>query len=237
MIPYNLFILPVIFGYIFVSNSLLFKYNNQRLSPNIIVFETVTFAVIICALGFFARAFTPYFFPGLINQIACYLEVFPVKNVPYFWTVVFSCLIFIGLLFLSNFFLFFFKKRLLKSAINKYGTELEKLLARCVEYKDMVLITLKSDKVYIGYCEQTPNPLNKQYITITPILSGYREKENKKMIITTDYFEAVSEFCKVSESGVENEDAYIVKTDTVLKVDEILTATVFDYNMYKIFNK
>lgn len=101
----------------------------------------------------------------------------------------------------------------------------------------MVLITLKSDKVYIGYCEQTPNPLNKQYITITPILSGYREKENKKMVITTDYFEAVSEFCKVSEAGVENEDDYIVKTDTVLKVDEILTATVFDYNMYKIFNK
>ncbi|HLW42007.1 MAG TPA: hypothetical protein VKY82_06530 [Flavobacterium sp.] len=236
MIPYNLFILPVIFGYLIVSKSLLFKFNNQRLSPNIIIFETLTFAILICASGFVLRAFIPFLFPGLITELACYLEVFPVKNVPYFWTVVLSCLLMALLLMSTNFLLKKREKELIKLAINEYGSELEKLLVNCLYNKDMVLITLKNDKIYIGYCEKIPNPKDKQFIKITPILSGYREKDTKKMVLTTDYFEAVSEYCKDNNESNE-EKFYTVKTDTIIKTEEILTATVFDYKMYNIFNK
>ena len=105
MMPYNLLLLPVIVGYCILIYSHYFKYNTQRLAQNRIIFESVSVALIIITLGFIIRAIIEAIFPELTNCLILKLKFFPIKKVDYFWTIIFSCLIAIISLILTNIYL------------------------------------------------------------------------------------------------------------------------------------
>lgn len=51
-----------------------------------------------------------------------------------------------------------------------------------------LLITLEDGKVYVGNAIRLPNPeLDRQDVRILPLLGGYRDKDTKKLTLTTDY--------------------------------------------------
>ena len=99
-------------------------------------------------------------------------------------------------------------------------------------------ITLKNNKVYVGFSETIPIPQKTNYLTITPIISGYRDSETKRLHITTDYFKVVEEFIKDIEEQIdENIDSIHLNTDIIIKQDEILSASVYEQKIYDRFNK
>lgn len=97
---------------------------------------------------------------------------------------------------------------------------------------NIIQLTLKNDKVYIGFSESIPIPQKTNYLTISPLLSGYRDKETKRMVLTTDYFGVVRTFME----EIEEHEEVTLKTDVIIKQDEILTANVFDLDVYERFN-
>lgn len=233
--PYNLFLLPIIVGYISLIYSLFFKYNSQRLSRSRILFESIALGVVIVSFGFIIRTIIELVFPKLIHWIVNFLKIIPINKTEYFWTFIFSSLLALVFIFLSNKFI---RKKFPNDipigwAVDKNGDEIEKLFKRSVEEALTIQVTLKNDKVYIGFSETIPIPQKTNYLTLSPLMSGYRDKETKRLVITTDYFKVVETFIKELK---EDESSVTLNTDLIIKQDEILTANVYEQKIYDMFN-
>lgn len=234
--PYNLLLLPVIVGYISLIYSLFFKYNSQRLSRNRILFESIAIGVIIVSFGFIIRTIIQLIFPNLIYWIIDFLKIVPINKSEYFWTFIFSSLLALIFVFLSNKFI---RRKFPNNnipigwAVDKNGDEIEKLFKKSVEEALTIQVTLKNDKVYIGFSETIPIPNKTNYLTLSPLMSGYRDKETKRLVITTDYFKVVETFIKELK---EDEPTITLNTDVIIKQDEILTASVYEQKIYDMFN-
>jgi len=91
--------------------------------------------------------------------------------------------------------------------------------------RKLVMITLKSSKVYVGIlvaATEDPNE-TQRYIQITPVTSGYREKETHRLILTTNYIEDIKQ-PDVSPNR-----------DILIPVAEIVTLTQFDSKLHARF--
>lgn len=237
---YNLFIIPIITGYFILTNSSLLKYNSQRLTRARILFESILIGLLSVGIGFILRGFLDLISPKITFWFYNTLEFIPFKQPAYFWTLIFSCLLSVALFVILEICVlkFYSKDDAIIWAVNKNGDELETLVKDSALNGQTIQITLKNDKVYIGFCEETPIPQKTNYLKISPILSGYRDKETKKLVPTTDYFQVVQDFMdeiKVKE-GVELEEITL-NTDIVIKQDEIITASIYEQEIFDKFNK
>lgn len=239
--PYNLLLIPIITGYYILTFSLLFKYNTQRLSKERILYESILAGLIIIICGFILRViFDLITFGKAIPILLKLLNKLPIEKPLYFWTVIFSSLISIAILkFVNNRInKYYSKDDPIIWAVKKYGDEIETLFKDSALNGFAIQVTLKNDKVYIGFCEETPIPKLTNYLKLSPILSGYREKESKQLKITTDYEEVVNQFIKDIEEkkGVELEKITL-NTDIIIKQDEILSASIYEQKIFEMFNK
>ncbi len=237
--PYNLFIIPIITGYFILTNSSLFKYNSQRLARSRILLESLLIGLITIGFGFLLRVLVEMFSQNIISYILRKLDSIPFEKPAYFWTFLFSCLISILLFIILEIVILkiYNKNNAIIWAVNKHGNELETIVKDSALNGQTILLTLKNDKVYIGFFEETPIPGKTNYLSISPILSGYRDKETKKLIITTDYLKVVNEFIVDIEKEEDVELNEInLNTDVVIKQDEILTASIYEQEIYDKFN-
>ena len=228
---YNIFIIPLITGYFILISSKLLKYNLQRQSKSRLLFESVFISILIIAVGFIIRSFLS---DNFIQILLEKLKVFDFQKPLYFWTFIFAsiCCVIINQVFniIINF--IYKKDDPILWAVNKNGDEVEKLVTQSARKGNIIQLTLKNDKVYIGFSESIPIPQKTNYLTISPLLSGYRDKETKRMVLTTDYFGVVRTFME----EIEEHEEVTLKTDVIIKQDEILTANVFDLDVYERFN-
>ncbi len=238
-VPYNLYLIPLITGYLILTYSLIFKYNIQRLSRNRILFESVALGLLVGIAGFLLRTMIEVICKQLIVSIIEFLKIFPIQKPDYFWTIIFSCIISLFFVWLSNLII---RKRFKKDepivwAIRQNGDEIERLFKDSVEQGFAMQITLKNNKVYVGFSETIPIPQKTNYLSITPIISGYRDSETKKIHITTDYFNVVDKFIEEIEDDDENVESINLNTDIIIKQDEILSASIYDQKIYEKFNQ
>ncbi|MBJ7900120.1 MAG: hypothetical protein GC158_09415 [Cyanobacteria bacterium RI_101] len=123
----------------------------------------------------------------------------------------------------------------LRQAIFDLGTPLEKLLLDAQINEQLVSISLKNDKVYIGFVIEAQlsfRPYSNQegYITILPIISGYREAETKKFTITTRYYEVIYNDDLLQSSAVKKKDFH-----STIPEREVITLSKFDYDVFQTF--
>jgi hypothetical protein len=236
MIPYNLLLLPLIAGYIVLVYSVLFKYNFQRFTQNRLIFEAVFVAIVIIFFTFISRAIVEYYYPEFVPSAIKWLEIIPIRKVDYLWTGVFSFILPIILVAISNVIILWIYKPQwpIKRAVDKNGDEIEKLFKRSAIEGILLQITLKNNKVYIGFSEDIPIPQKTNFLTLTPIISGYRHPETKRLTITTDYFSVVDQYI---ESLSDDKETVTLNTDVIIRQDEILTAGIYEQEIYDLFNK
>lgn len=232
--PYNLFLLPLTAGYFFLVTFVFFKYKYQRLSSERLLFSSIITGIIIIGLTFLIRALSNLFFPTFIKSIFNFLyNLFPIREEPYLWTSVF-CFTFVTLLTLiANKVIIYRngKSYIVSIAIDKEGDEIEQLFKTSAITGELMQITLKNNKVYIAFTEILPEPKRTNYLKITPVMSGYRDSETKELIITTEYFKIL----KIYTSDCPKFDIYDI--DISIKQDEILSAGIYDQNVFNLFNK
>lgn len=95
----------------------------------------------------------------------------------------------------------------------------------------LLMITTKSNKVYIGYVSKLSEPIGENYITILPNFSGFRNKDNLRLEITTKYTDIIEKY--VLEG---REDEIGDKLGVILPVSELLIISKFDNEIFGQFN-
>jgi hypothetical protein len=103
------------------------------------------------------------------------------------------------------------------------------LVAAAVQYKT-ISVTTSSNKVYVGLVLQTGEPrTDRRVIALLPFMSGYRT-ELGKVIFTTFYDEIYEERAKERDDDESNDFRLI------LPIDKVLSVSFFDVKVYEAFN-
>jgi len=125
-------------------------------------------------------------------------------------------------------------KKAIAKAIDRIGNEMELLFKYSCEKKETIQITLKNDKVYVGWVELLPKPSHSTFIRLVPVLSGYRD-HTKRFHVTTNYSYVYSEYIKSIKEAKSEEEIDELETTIVIKLDEIISAHLFDYDIFEKF--
>lgn len=138
-----------------------------------------------------------------------------------------------------------------------------RLILRAVLLNRPVLVTLKSNKVYVGRFKAFPHfdpahPLTN--INLFPYFSGYRDKDTRELIITTNYRDLYNELTQTapidpdkpvrSISDILTEDVRLLKQPAgaaevridvddmgvVIALSEVAVLSLYDENIFRWFN-
>ena len=84
--------------------------------------------------------------------------------------------------------IFYGKKRAASRAATQSGDLVELLIAESIKRQDLIEVSLKSRKVYIGLAlDLTPPVRGASDVAITPFWSGYRDADTCEVTVTTHY--------------------------------------------------
>ena len=224
MPPINLLLFPILGGYYILVKSELFRYRQQRLEPQKLIFNSFLGGIILMMIAWIFTAAVSAIAPDFVHKVQ---QLYPLKT-EYFGTCLIAFVISILFTEISN--RFVEKDKYISKAINKIGNEFERLCELCNREGDMMQISLKNDKCYVGWIKSLPIPSSSSYIIILPVYSGYRDKETKRLHFTTQYLEVYATY-------VRDGDVLDIRdlTTLVIKVDEIVSASRFDPDMYERF--
>lgn len=111
----------------------------------------------------------------------------------------------------------------------------ESMLYEAAKSVQMVQFTLKSNKVYIGYIQNTSENdsfEDTEYIAIFPLISGYRDRHDQTLTFTTYYTEAYSRIDNENPEGGSLAEEFI----TLIPRSEIATMAYFNPDYYGKFD-
>lgn len=236
MFPYNLLILPLTGGYFFIANFAFLKYKYQRLDTPRLLLNSILAGILITIIAFAFRTFVENEYPALYSKCCRVLHLLPIERTEtnrYLGTLLFSLVGIVLFTVIINGLvkLFWGYEKIISNAVDKYGDELEQLFRDSVLKAQLIQLTLKNDKVYLGIIDKIPEPKKTNYVSLIPIYSGYRDKDKKEMIINTSY-ETINLLIKEKTLTPK-----LSKMLVIIKQDEILTAQPHDPEIYAHFKK
>jgi len=260
--PYNIpaLLLPLIGGYIIINRTIFYRHRYRRVTSQRLVFDSFIAGLILFAATYFLREIVYFLFPQFINFCDAVVSYFP-YHAKLLGTSTASFVLAVGFMFSANFIIrrWFegYEYNLFYKSIFELGDELEQLFLKTSLKGEPVQITLKNDKVYVGFIAEVDEPQKTNYISILPLASGYREPKTKLMELTTPYDESMETLESEEESiadGTRNqgqsqntadvsdieENDYVVQLEemiVVVKQDEILTANQFNAEIYHRFQE
>lgn len=234
MFPYNLLILPLTGGYFFIANFVLLKYKYQRLDTPRLLLNSILAGIFITFFAFTIRTIIEKEYPGLYIECCKLLHFIPIERTStnrYLGTLLFSLagIIVFTLIINGIVRLFWGYEKIISRAVDRHGDELEQLFRDSVLKAQLVQLTLKNEKVYLGVIDKIPEPKKTNYVSLIPIYSGYRNKDTKEMVITTSY-EIIN--LLIREKALTPR---LNKMLVVIKQDEILIAQPHDPEIYASF--
>jgi hypothetical protein len=183
--PYNLLLLPLIGGFLFVHLTHYFRFAAQRMDGYRLLFQSAIAGVALSVAGRSADLaidLTPF---GPPLQKLWYLF----SPFPYSATSAISLLLGPALALGVN--LFVSKEKAKDWEIRRHGNSLVKLLHLAEKQQRLISLTLDSRKWYVGWVAESPNlDPQEQYFRLLPFISGYRDKDALETRRTV-YYEAV----------------------------------------------
>lgn len=225
--PWNLFILNLVAGYYLLTRSYYFKFEQQRLDRQRLIFESVILGVGLTITSYILRIAFEYLFPQIFNAV--YAEL-PIKS-HFVGTSFFTIILSIALAKIGNIILD--KEKYIKKAIKDVGNEFELLMKSSFTNENLLQFTLDNDKFYIAWVKELPTPSISNYVRVIPALSGYRNTQ-KELIFTSHYLSVYSEY--ITE-GRSNNNIRELNTDLVIDLANIISVSNFDLEMYHRFNR
>lgn len=115
----------------------------------------------------------------------------------------------------------------------------EKFLSDCIPNFKTVLITLNNKKVYVGLVHDLPveKAGDLEHVSIMPILSGYRDKDDLTVKFTTNYYIHYSNALDDNGEPVSGNGASLEDFVEIIPVSQIAHVGKFDIDTYKDFGK
>lgn len=202
MPQFNLLLLPLLGGFIFVSLWYPTKYYTKRADTYRLVFTASIFGAVFLFLASVTSVLLATHLPEPSRQIYhIWHQVFPHANsgkatlaglmgALLWWPLNFFCK----------------DQNAIRRAIINRKDPLETLLRKALGENKMIAVTLQNRKVYIGHLTVNFNPaFDMQSISIFPSASGHRDKDTLHMELTLDYMESYENIKAEAEKKVQEE--------------------------------
>lgn len=222
--PWNLVILPLLGGYLFVHICVVFSYRSQRFESERLLLHSASCGAVLVIL---ARLFT---FATYRTSFGAPLSIWlnalaPSKDAPYLGTAL-TALMFgwtgahlVNAIVRSK----IGNKRFKLWLIERYDSGLMRLLHEAIYNSYPLSITLASRKVYIGYIFKAPaDSPHDRYLTMMLLLSGYRDEKTLVLCQTVNYAE---------RTNLEADPPVVFLIS--FSIDQISTANRFDLTIYQ----
>lgn len=230
---FNLLILPILGAFYFIEVNHYFKAKYSLHDRQRYIYTSFLFAFYLLIPAFLIGAGLKHYFPDFSYWM---LSNLPIKE-KHTDTSLLAFLTGLSLAHISNW--ISSRERILKKLVEKYGGDAERLIQECFYKKELLAVSLKNEKVYIGFITEFKAALDSTYITLDPVFSGFRDAE-KKLIITTDYLEAFETFETFYSEKEELTNQVPDQTGfskLLIKKEEIRTFSKFDMDLYMAFNE
>jgi hypothetical protein len=183
--PYNLLLLPLVGGFLFIHLTHYFRFAAQRMDGYRLLFQAAIAGVGLSIAGRVAELLvgsTP-----LGPPLGRFWAVF--SPFPYSATSAISLLLGPVCALVVN--LVIDKEKAQDKEITAHGTSFLKLIHQAQKEERLISLTLDSRKWYVGWVAESPNLYpQEQYFTLLPFISGYRDKDTLETQQTV-YYEAV----------------------------------------------
>lgn len=121
-------------------------------------------------------------------------------------------------------------------ATSDKANALKAILTRSVFDYLMIEVTLKNRKTYIGWVHSEPPTVESAdgHFTFIPVMSGYRDKDTLKLVITTKYNQIYS--AMIEEAKSKNEDLPdLTRFAKVFRTADVECTGEFDPDIYERF--
>ncbi|MBO6585203.1 MAG: hypothetical protein JJ953_03770 [Gracilimonas sp.] len=224
---YGLLILPLLSGFIFIKTSQYYSFKIYRYSNQELFLLSGVWGTLLFIPAYLLYLYILEGFPSIIERWDDFINIS--YSLPVFSTL------FIGYLFgkYTNFLTT--KEERIGQLIYEDNDAIEILLMKALKEAKLVSVTLRSDKVYVGFVSNnfvSPNFDTKSFKLI-PYLSGYRD--NNKELIFTNYYEEIT--AKVEDEikgqldGFESSDFEIG-----IVFSEVISVNIFHPSVYDLFH-
>lgn len=226
--PFNLLLLPLLGGYLFVAHWNGTRFTTPRYSGERLIFRAAIAGVVFLILAFITVQLIHSWQPGLSEGWHQFVPF------PYSGTAL--------LAFLIGAFAWWPLNRWYsrygdeaRKAIERWNDFSEILLSRALSEAKLVSLTLQSRKVYIGFVTASFDPANeRKYIVLLPMYSGYREESTLDLVIQTNYAPVYADI-------IEQDNRAALKGigdfRLVIPVGEVQSLNLFDPAAYTLFRE
>ena len=215
--PYNLFLLPLLGGFLFFHITHYFRFSAQRLDGYRLLLQA---AIAGTCLAFVARILTALYgmldSGGFFNMVWRQFSPFALSG-----TSALSLVLGPILALLVNAFVGIDKAKDIE--IRRHGNALTKLLHRAQKDNLLISVTLDTRKWYVGWVAESPN-LDPQelYFRLLPLTSGYRNKDTLETF-RTNFYEGV-----LQDPTLNHADFFVTLPLKDVKVANLFNANVYD---------
>lgn len=226
--PYNLLLLPLLGGYVFISYWNHTRFDAKRYTGERLIFHAALAGCFFLALSYCITHLFSYLFPEIAEA---WQALVPFQ---YSGTSVLA----LGLASTSWFPLNLTISRHAdeaKKAVEQWGDFLEILIIHAIADAKQVCLTLTTGKAYIGFITRSIDPaFDRRYLQLMPMLSGYRDPTTRDLIITRDYAQAYVRLIKADKAFLLT---MAEEFQLVIPTAEIVSANLFDPDVYSIFRE
>ncbi len=214
--PYNLLLLPLLGGFLFIHIAHYFRFGAQRLDGYRLLLQS---AIAGTCLAGIARIIIELISLGALGVSA--LKVW-YGFFPFNYSAESSLSFALGPLLAGLVNVFIGTEEAMSREIKKHGSALIRLLHRAAEESLLISVTLDNRKWYVGWVTESPN-LDPQelYFRLLPFTSGYRDKDTLETLRTVFY-----------QNVLEDESLDPDRFFITLPLRDIKTANLFDPDVY-----
>lgn len=216
--PFDVLLLPLLGGYIFISNWNYTRFDAKRYSGQRLLFHSA-----IAGVGLLVSS---YVILLVTRHLPVIYEVWE-SLVPDPGTGTAILSVVLGVAGCPVFNRFCPREEYARKAIKRWGDFLEILLDRSMTETSQVAVTLSSGKFYTGYVTASFDPsYDRKYMKLLPTLSGYRDPKTKVVVFTTAYTKAYKDLWDENPAD---------QFELVIPIASILSANLFDPEFFKVF--
>lgn len=223
--PFNVLLLPLLGGYVFITYWNKTRFDAKRYSGERLLFQAAFAGVFFLILAY------------VITRLVMWWTPQPYEwwhaAVPFPHTGTSLLAFVLGATVWLPLNKWYNRDVEIQKTIEEWNDYLEILLKRALEETREVAITLKNGKVYVGFVVRSFDPAyDRKYLVILPTSSGYRDSNKHILEFTTDYSRVYEQLIKRDDPNSDVVDDF----ELVLPVAEVLSAGLFDWEVYRRFN-
>lgn len=227
--PYNLFLLPLLGGFLFLRKWNLTKYHALRAEAERLLILASIVGLITLIIAFLLMRLSQYV-PYWPEVTAWWNRQVPFE---YLGTSLFAFALGALSPFALNRFARCSEDRAMDQMIEHDRIPFSRLLKKAFDENKTVSVTMSSGKVYVGFVTHLLNPgLPTTFIEILPTKSGYRTQEEKTVTFTTFYTNVLDELGKSEEMKADKYFEAEAKRDELAErpLDTLTAKQLADHN-------